>query len=142
MERLTNFVTSAGFCVTEHNTMKHYHPCVVCRDKATIVDGRSEKFNFCDACVMKELFRKLKNYEDAEEKGLLVKLPCKVGDTVYIVEYAYNRVVRWKLGGFMIFKNKIIAYSTQREYIGVFGVSVFTNESEAEQALEEMRNVQ
>ena len=27
----------------------------------------------------------LEEYEDAEEKGLLVKLPCKVGDTVYVI---------------------------------------------------------
>lgn len=27
---------------------------------------------------------KLKNYEDAEEQGLLLRLPCKVGDTVYV----------------------------------------------------------
>lgn len=27
---------------------------------------------------------KLKDYEDLEEQGRLVKLPCKVGDTVYV----------------------------------------------------------
>lgn len=30
------------------------------------------------------VYRKLKDYEDAEEQGLLLKLPCKVGDTVYV----------------------------------------------------------
>lgn len=30
------------------------------------------------------VYRKLKDYEDLEEQGLLVKLPCKVGDTVYV----------------------------------------------------------
>lgn len=29
-------------------------------------------------------YNKLKEYEDAEEQGLLLKLPCKVGDTVYV----------------------------------------------------------
>lgn len=29
--------------------------------------------------------RKLAEYEDLEEQGLLVRLPCKVGDTVYRV---------------------------------------------------------
>lgn len=28
-------------------------------------------------------YRKLKEYEDLEEQGRLVKLPCKVGDTVW-----------------------------------------------------------
>ena len=33
------------------------------------------------------LGERLKAYEDAEEQGLLVRLPCKVGDTVYSVIY-------------------------------------------------------
>lgn len=28
---------------------------------------------------------KLARYEDLEEQGLLLKLPCKVGDTVYLI---------------------------------------------------------
>lgn len=31
------------------------------------------------------VYRKLKEYEDAEEQGLLLRLPCKVGDTLYRV---------------------------------------------------------
>ena len=30
------------------------------------------------------VYRKLKDYEDAEEQELLLRLPCKVGDTVYV----------------------------------------------------------
>lgn len=32
-------------------------------------------------------YKKLADYEDAEEQGLLLRLPCKVGDTVYKVWY-------------------------------------------------------
>ena len=32
------------------------------------------------------LLEHLAQYEDAEEHGLLVRLPCKVGDTVYAIE--------------------------------------------------------
>lgn len=32
------------------------------------------------------LINKLAAYEDAEEQGLLVRLPCKVGDTVYEID--------------------------------------------------------
>lgn len=32
-----------------------------------------------------ELLEELKSYKDLEEQGLLVRLPCKVGDTVYRV---------------------------------------------------------
>lgn len=31
-----------------------------------------------------KVLQKLGKYEDAEEQGLLLKLPCKVGDTVYV----------------------------------------------------------
>lgn len=33
---------------------------------------------------------KLGEYEDAEESGLLVHLPCKVGDTVYHIKNLYK----------------------------------------------------
>ena len=32
----------------------------------------------------KDCFTKLAEYEDLEEQGLLLRLPCKVGDTVYV----------------------------------------------------------
>lgn len=39
--------------------------------------------------VMAELREKLKQYETAEEQGLLLKLPCKIGDTAYYVHKDY-----------------------------------------------------
>lgn len=30
------------------------------------------------------VYRKLKEYEDLEEQGRLIKPPCKVGDTIYV----------------------------------------------------------
>lgn len=33
---------------------------------------------------LQALINKLAAYEDAEEQGLLLRLPCKVGDTVYV----------------------------------------------------------
>lgn len=35
--------------------------------------------------AMADLREKLKRYEDAEEQGLLLRLPCKVGDTAWYV---------------------------------------------------------
>jgi hypothetical protein len=32
-----------------------------------------------------EIYKKLADYEDAEEQGLLLRLPCKVGDTIYVI---------------------------------------------------------
>lgn len=38
-----------------------------------------------------EYLRKLKAYEDLEEQGRLVVLPCKVGDTVYCIFNRYTK---------------------------------------------------
>lgn len=47
-----------------------------------------------------EYLQKLKDYKDLEEQGLLLKLPCKVGDTVYaycsefgILEYEVDEII-------------------------------------------------
>lgn len=42
-----------------------------------VVDG-------CKNCYIQQAFKKLATYEDLEEQGLLVRLPCKVGDIVYV----------------------------------------------------------
>lgn len=44
--------------------------------------------------VVRALFDKLAHYEDLEEQGLLLKLPCKVGDVVYFVDRRYDREKR------------------------------------------------
>lgn len=50
-----------------------------------------------------ELYGKLKPYVDAEEQGLLVRLPCKVGDTLYaptrniVSEF---RIIQFEIGGY------------------------------------------
>lgn len=38
-----------------------------------------------------EYLRKLKEYEDLEEQGRLIKLPCKVGDAVYCIFNRYTK---------------------------------------------------
>ena len=38
---------------------------------------------YCDHQCEADVMCKLADYEDAEEQGLLLRLPCKVGDTVY-----------------------------------------------------------
>lgn len=37
-----------------------------------------------------KVLQKLADYEDAEEQGLLLRLPCKVGDTVWVVTSPFN----------------------------------------------------
>lgn len=38
------------------------------------------------ACTKQDLIDRLAYYEDLEEQGRLIVLPCKLGDTVYAVE--------------------------------------------------------
>lgn len=40
-----------------------------------------------------EAVDKLAAYEDAEEQGLLLRLPCKVGDTIYEVSYENRKYI-------------------------------------------------
>lgn len=41
------------------------------------------KVEECENAYLLAVQKKLKQYEDLEEQGRLIKLPCKVGDTVY-----------------------------------------------------------
>lgn len=46
----------------------------------------------CQPSEMKKILKiaeKLKEYEDLEEQGLLLRLPCKVGDTVYYISEGF-----------------------------------------------------
>ena len=49
----------------------------------------------CTKCAeeheqLAEWLEELKEYKELEEKGLLLKLPCKVGDTVYLIDRYVN----------------------------------------------------
>lgn len=48
--------------------------------------------------TIKELGKKLAELEDMEEQGRLVKLPCKVGDTVYYIHASMwqNKHDKWE----------------------------------------------
>lgn len=54
--------------------------------------------SFCNNCsqstgnceIVKRMVEKLAEYEDLEEQGRLIKLPCKVGDTVYLIDRDEN----------------------------------------------------
>lgn len=77
---------------------------------------------------------KLATYEDAEEQGLLVRLPCKVGDTVYRI---------WKVDG----RESVVSthcFDTVAhivEWLDKFGKTVFATREEAEAALAKGINV-
>lgn len=99
------------------------------------------------------VYEKLKEYEDLEEQGLLLRVPCKVGDTVY----TNTRVVGWYM------RDKDKPYKAIVVFIGIngngvdnfitvvfendnmlqfkfsdFGKTVFLTREEAEAALKKM----
>lgn len=107
------------------------------------------------------VLKKLCDYEDLEEQGLLVRLPCKVGDTVWVVtspinvfgydeydgdaEYevyeSFLSSVSYYASGeqFRIYakvtNSFIVAYFRECD----FGESIFLTREEAENKLEEMK---
>lgn len=89
--------------------------------------------SFCESCPIQKAFDKLAHYEDLEEQGLLLKLPCKVGDTVYEI------VEEWDLKSnskyYVIDKTKF-----NLDLLDWFGKCVFLTKEEAERKLKEMQN--
>nr|DAP02861.1 MAG TPA: hypothetical protein [Caudoviricetes sp.] len=96
------------------------------------------------------VLQKLAEYEDLEEQGRLLKLPCKVGDTIYAVG---EIVKEYKVLSVSYHSNKptnrsevcietlpvngsrvVVAF-----YDKEFGKNVFLTKSEAEAKLKELR---
>ena len=104
--------------------------------------GASSK---CDNCeIMTSVCEKLGKYEDLEEQGRLVILPCKVGDTLYrLVPNLYRKYVEIKIAQFVINKNGIYFITDKGVSWSVdkIGKTVFLTKSEAEQKLVEMKVV-
>lgn len=99
----------------------------------------------CGLSEIKKILKvaeKLKNYEDAEEQGLLLRLPCKVGDTIYIVFHNHtigkSTVVSFK----MIAEGWAVKTNDWSYLFTDFGKTVFLTKSEAEAKLKEMRGAE
>ena len=54
--------------------------CDLCFEYCKVVETYTED---CTNCAINKCFNKLGDYENLEEQGKLLKLPCKVGDIVY-----------------------------------------------------------
>lgn len=102
-----------------------------------------------------EYLRKFKDYEDLEEQGRLIKLPCKVGDTVWdndcgrpcaytITAFSFGECEEYICEP-VTTKEVVFYYANSSGSItGSFaeseiGKSVFLNKSEAEAKLKELR---
>lgn len=96
--------------------------------------------------------KKLADYEDAEEEGRLVILPCKVGDTVYEPRpdrgnlISVYTVVSVHVSACSVLVGWILEegiYSKLNGFeVSALGKTVFLTRSEAEEALEKMKGEQ
>lgn len=95
-----------------------------------------------------EAVDKLAEYEDLEEQGKLLKLPCVVGDTVYLIddiEKEFERVsvvteISIEDGNeiYIMISDGFQSGSSGSFGVDDFGKTVFLTQQEAEQALKEM----
>ena len=112
--------------------------------------GASRK---CDNCeITTSICEKLGKYEDLEEQGRLIKLPCKVGDIIYRVNAgAKEPVIKMRVlqvNYKQLHKDRIIIRIDAMNdndmgescyLLEDFGKTVFLTKSEAEAKLKELR---
>lgn len=108
-----------------------------------------------------EAYYKLQHYEDLEEQGRLIELPCAVGDTVYLISSQYSECSKhqerfndYNCQGcedecdshkeYFIYVNENISAEWIVRAMGLnrFGKTVFTTREEAEAKLKEMEGAE
>lgn len=108
---------------------------------------------YCDSCsqgagnckTVENMIKKLATYEDLEEQGLLVRLPCKVGDMLYCID---NGIVETLIvNSFRIYNfNRVEIYFENASgfslctFAGELDEGYFLTREEAEKKLEDIQN--
>lgn len=93
------------------------------------------------------VYAKLKEYEDLEEHGLLLRLPCKVGDILYqptigfVSEFRIRFIEISTCNNLFIHTDVVKGINMTGEIFGEdsIGKTVFLTKEEAERALEERK---
>ena len=94
------------------------------------------------------IYEKLRKYEDVEEQGLLLKLPCKIGDTVYAIGCNNNKPIIYESVVLRILiTEKEIVFNVKVDEFEInsqlkqsmFGKTVFLTQDEAEEKLKGMK---
>ena len=94
-----------------------------------------------------KMAKEIRAWRNAEEQGLLVRLPCKVGDILFrINKGARNPIIKMKVSQITMISKLYNIKAIQEDYGEVFfsddviGIKVFTTSEEAEKKLEELGN--
>ena len=120
MERLTNIGSNGEIWITDNDETRRF--------------GRKET-----------AYKKLAEYENLYEQGLLLMLPCKVGDSVYKPNpITLSEVIEIKIESIFITEREIniSGRTTKMKYSfccspSDFGKTVFLTKAEADQQLNE-----
>ena len=107
---------------------------------------------YCDSCsqgagnckTVENMIKKLATYEDLEEQGLLVRLPCKVEEKLWCIVNSTIRELRVHHFDMPAFGTTDIVFRYAdgfklERFVGEIGKTVFLTHEEAEKKLEEMK---
>lgn len=88
------------------------------------------------------VYFKLMDYEDWEEQGLLLKLPCPIGTTVYDIHWWEEKIKKVKVGKETYYKtvhkHKVSKTKFSLYDYEDFGKTVFLTKEEAEKELKRL----
>lgn len=98
----------------------------------------------CKNCYIQQVFKKLADYEDLEEQGLFVRLPCKVGDVLYCIDNGIVELLIVNSFGIYNFNRIEIDFEnasgfTLCTFSGELDEGYFLTREEAEKKLDEMK---
>lgn len=81
---------------------------------------------------------RLAEYEDMEEQGLLVRLPCKVGDTIYRCGDPIKKIYEWQIAYVEVYDDEtVFVDDSDNTFVEAdIGKTVFLTREAAEKALE------
>lgn len=133
MERLT-YVTENGEVL--------FHPADLPDDEGMTITQLAENGRYKD---LEEIAERLANREQAEEQGLRLRLPCKVGDIVWEVNTERKRISKFLIETITVYPCNVIQFNwtllegIYKNVVGFskaeLGTTVFLTREEAEAKL-------
>lgn len=107
--------------------------------KRAIVDAcNSLELYPSEYATLEDALNRLAEYEDMEEQGLLVRLPCKVGDTIYRRGDPIKKIYEWQIAYVEVYEDEtVFVDDSDNTFVEAdIGKTVFLTREEAEKALE------
>lgn len=95
----------------------------------------NKRFKFSNSMLEKEL----QEYRQLDEQGLLLKLPCKAGDTIYLLDYEERKFDEATVEEIMIDSEGLFINTDYANYLHTKLEYVFLTKVEAQTALEKMK---